>query len=750
MSGTVQRIGRYQVTRLLGQGGMGVVYAAHDDRLDRPVAIKVVRSDALADETARVRFRREARAAARVSHPHICPLYEFDEDNGQPFLVMELLEGEPLSARLERGAIPLAETMTIAEPMLDALAALHRRGIVHRDLKPANVFLTAHGVKLLDFGLAQPMSGDEQTRELALTGRNVVIGTPQYMAPEQLFEGRVDERADVFAAAAVIYEMLAGRPAFDGGTLTAILHSVGYTEPAPLEGSPEVARIDAVLRQGMAKNPEDRTSRADLLAAGLRDAIAAPDPKTKARGTRTRFVALPLRVLRPDPDTDFLAFSLPDAISVALATLESVVVRSPLAATSGSTDVRAIGRDLAVDVVLTGTFLRAGDHVRVSAQLADASAGTLIWSDVAQAPIEDLFQLQDTLTHRIVSSLALPLTARDRQSLDRQAPANAEAYELYLRANELATDPGRVGEARDLYERSLALDPQYAPAWAALGRARRVLAKWGGRAGLGLLPQAEAAFRRALELDPDLSIAHDLSAYVDAELGRAPEAMERLLRRAAQRRTDTGVLAGLVTTCRYAGLLDASKAAHDRAVMLDPARTTSVAWTYFMLGDFATAAKADTGSPAFCALMSRLLDGELETEVLRAAEQGAAARGARLAVGAYRALFERNVDEALELIDELIASGFADPEGWYLYALNMARADASAPALDFLGRALDGGYGCHESLMRHTQWSAFQSNPTFKALLNRAAAMVADARRRFDALDGANVLSPKAPPSSRG
>ena len=156
---------------------MGVVYAAHDDRLDRPVAIKVVRPEAVSDERARERFRREARVAARVSHPNICPLYEFDEAGGHPFLVMELLEGEPLSVRLARGAMPLDEALTLAQTMLDALAALHRRGIMHRDLKPANVFLTPHGLKLLDFGVAQPITGEDDTRERELTGPNVLIGT---------------------------------------------------------------------------------------------------------------------------------------------------------------------------------------------------------------------------------------------------------------------------------------------------------------------------------------------------------------------------------------------------------------------------------------------------------------------------------------------------------------------------------------------------------------------------------------------
>jgi TolB-like protein/predicted Ser/Thr protein kinase len=748
----VQHIGRYQVTKLLGQGGMGVVYAAHDDRLDRPVAIKVIRTGALADQKARERFQREARAAARVSHPHICPLYEFDEADGQPFLVMELLAGEPLSVRLTRGAIPAAEAYLMADAMLDALAALHRGGVVHRDLKPANVFLTAHGVKLLDFGLAQPLSGDEYTHE-RLTGPGLVAGTPQYMAPEQLYEGRTDERADVFAAGAVIYEMLTGKPAFSGATLAAIIDAVGHKEPAPLVEPPDVACADAALREAMAKDPAARIGRADVLSARLREARATPSSQAvpiRRERKVTRFVALPLRVLRPDPDTDFLAISVPDAISIALAGLESVIVRSSQLGSATVSDVRAIGRDLGVDVVLTGSILRAGQHVRVSAQLADADAGTLIWSDVAQAPIADLFQLQDTLTSHIVSSLSLPLSAADRHSLDLQAPANAEAYELYLRGNELLTTPTRWSEARDLYERALTLDPKYAPAWARLGRMRRLLAKWGGHSVPGLLPQAEAAFRRALELDPDLSIAHDLAAYVDAELGRAPEAMERLLIRASRRRSDPGLLAGLVTTSRYAGLLDVSRAAHRRAVTIDPKQVTSIAWTHFLMGEYTMAIEADKGTPAYCALLSRLLIGDLDPDGMRRVEDETPHAAARMAIGAYRLAFEGKVAETLAQLEALRATGFDDPEGWYLWAFSLARQSDAESALMLLTRAVDGGYACHEALTTRPEWLAFHGRPAFDELVDRTALMTARARERFAAHDGSSILAPIAPPSSRG
>jgi serine/threonine protein kinase len=749
MVGAGEQIGRYRVTRELGRGGMGVVYAAHDERLDRPVAIKMIRPESLADPAARERFRQEARAAARVSHPHICPLYEFDEDAGRPFLVMELLEGEPLSARLERGPLTVSEMLSIAEPMLDALAALHRRGLLHRDLKPANVFLTPQGVKLVDFGLAQPPTADDLTQEVG-PGAGSVMGTPRYMAPEQLLGRSVNERSDIFAAGAVIYEMLAGRLAFPGVSLSEIVHAVGYVEPARLNGSRELQSIDRVLRQAMAKDPADRIARADLLAALLRDAVAAPhaapDAAPVPAGERkppktTRFVALPLRILRPDPETDFLAFSVPDAVSMALASLESVIVRSPQAAPATAADVRAIGRDLAVDVVLTGTLLRSGSDVRVSAQLTDAASGTILWSDRADAPIADLFQLQDTLTGRIVSSLALPLSAADRHALDRQAPTNAEAYALYMRANQLTTNAGQWEEAMRLYERAVALDPTYAPAWARLGRVRRGIAKWGGPRGRGQLAQAEAAFRRALELDPDLSMAHHLAAYADAELGRAPEAMVRLLGRAAARPHDAQLLAGLVTVCRYAGLLDASLAAAERAVAIDPACEMSVAWTHVMRGDYAAAIEADAKNTLpFASLVSRVLAGTIDVSEVRRMEQAAPSPGALLAIRAHRQALEGNAEGAMADIRELGGQGHFDPEGQYISATILAHVGVAEPALRMLAECIDHGYACHEQLTQRPEWRRIAAMPAFQALVERTSQMVARARRQFEQAGGPRLL----------
>ena len=262
---TPARLGRYRVLHRIGQGGMGVVFAAEDESLGRRVAVKTITEP---DESARKRFRREARAAAGVNHPNVCQVYEIGEDGGQLFITMELLSGEPLSERLTRGPLPLDEAVSLGRGMLAALQALHETGIVHRDLKPSNVFLTPHGVKLLDFGLARPLP-KELTRSIetgtALTQPGLLIGTPRYMAPEQVLGREVDARTDLFAAAAILYESVAGRPAFVGATVVEVLSTTLHDEPPPLIG--EGAVLEQVIRPALAKSPGDRPVTAAEIAA---------------------------------------------------------------------------------------------------------------------------------------------------------------------------------------------------------------------------------------------------------------------------------------------------------------------------------------------------------------------------------------------------------------------------------------------------------------------------------------------------
>ena len=318
------RLGHYAITRKIGQGGMGVVYAALDERLQRTVALKTMSSVAT-DDTARRRFWREARAAASVNHPNVCQIYEIGEDQGELFIAMELLEGAPLSEHLTQGPLRVSDTVSIGLGMLAALSALHARGIVHRDLKPSNVFLTPHGVKLLDFGLARPTDDQTMVTGPELTRAGTVLGTPRYMAPEQVVGETADTRTDLFATGAILFEMLAGRPAFTGRTIVEIAHATLYEQPPALSGPAAATAVDRVIRRALAKKAAERPASADVMAEDLRvtrDVDA--DADSGIAQTLTRLVALPFRVLRPDPETDFLAFSLPDAITTSLAGVGSM------------------------------------------------------------------------------------------------------------------------------------------------------------------------------------------------------------------------------------------------------------------------------------------------------------------------------------------------------------------------------------------------------------------------------------------
>jgi serine/threonine protein kinase/tetratricopeptide (TPR) repeat protein len=586
VSGRVpSRIGHYVIARKLGQGGMGVVYAARDERLERTVALKTMASPA-GDDTARQRFWREARSAASVNHPNICQIYEIGEDGGELFIAMELLDGESLGDRLGRGALSVSEALPIALGILAALAELHARGIVHRDLKPSNVFLTRYGVKVLDFGLARAGLDPSSLMLTDLTTAGTIMGTPRYMAPEQIRGEPVDGRCDLFATGAVLFEMLAGRPAFDGVTAVEVLHATLYEQPPALTGSPAVAAVDRVIRRALAKHPTDRPPSADGMAEPLRAIrdTAAGDTPMLAR-TLTRLVVLPFRVLRPDPETDFLAFSLPDAIATSLSGIGSLLVRSSVTAArfADAPDLKVLSSEADVDRVVMGTLLRAGEQLRVTAQLVEAPGGTLLTSHMVQSSMGDLFRLQDDITRRVVEALSLPLRA-DVTPSARDAPHDARAYELYLRANELARTYDGLPRARDLYERCLELDPGFAPAWAHFGRAHRVIGKY-----IEEQPDSEAraqeAFDRALAINPRLSIAHKFYAHLEADIGQAERALVRLVEQASRHGNDPELFAGLVHACRYCGLFDESVAAHAEARRLDPNVPTSVEQTLLMMGD---------------------------------------------------------------------------------------------------------------------------------------------------------------------
>jgi serine/threonine protein kinase/tetratricopeptide (TPR) repeat protein len=737
-----EQIGHYRVVRKIGEGGMGVVFAAHDQRLDRRVALKVIR-DAPEDESARTRFWREARAAARVNHPKICQLYEIGEDRQTLFLAMELLEGESLADRIARGRLHLSDAVSIAIEILAALEALHSERIVHRDLKPSNVFITSHGVKLLDFGLATAITslgaqaGDDVTQQL--TQRGVIMGTPRYMAPEQMRGSQVDRRADLFAAGAILFEMLSGRPAFAGDTLVDVLHAVAFEETPEL-GS-DAATANAIVRRATAKAPADRYDTAAAMAQALA-ALHGLEPRSHNAPVTVRqpmswLIVLPFRVLRSDADAEFLAFGLADAITSSFSGLQSLGVRSSAVAARYADeppDLSKIASEAHVDLVLTGTFMRAGQQIRVNTQLVEAPTGTLVWSHTAQVTMRDVFQVHDDIVQRIVSSLTLPLTARDRRLLRHDVPASTTAYELYIRASQISQQLGfesvdQFKVARDLYVGCVDEDPRYAPAWARLGRCYRVIGKAGDDLE-GNLAHAESCLKRALDLNPDLPMAHYLYAQLETDLGRSKDALIRLTARATTSSSDPEVFAGLVLVCRYCGLLEASVAAHERARLLDPQIYTSVRHTYWLLGDNARALEG--GSRFFFEAMVMAAMGRHQDAlaILRECEQASRPEMMRTFLRSLRTLLEGDRQASLEAIDRCLAH-FDDPEPRFYMVRQLAFLGESARALVELQHILDRGFLCSRILRRDPWLEPLRSHTEFADIVERSERLEGEMAETF-------------------
>ena len=448
-------------------------------------------------------------------------------------------------------------------------------------------------------------------------------------------------------------------------------------------------------------------------------------------------------MLRPDPATDFLAFSLPDALTTSLSALKSLVVRSSLVASrfsAATQDLKTIAAETDVDLIVTGTLLSAGDEIRATAQLTDAASGTLMWSHSTQISIGNVFRLQDELTERVVNSLSLPLTASEQRILRQDVPASANAYEYYLRGNQFNQDSKQWSAAKDMYMRCVEADPCYAPAWARLGRIHHVMAKYlptGAKQGL---ERAEAALRQALDLNPDLAMAHKSYSQLEVDLGRAADAIARLLPR-AQGAADPELFAGLVSPLRYSGLLDASAAAHSRAVTFEPKIRTSVPHTWFLLGDYGRVASLRIEEAPYIAAIS-MAEVERKNEalpVLRALEEKLKTR-MRDFVTAARTMIEGDTNGSIEAVGRIVDSEFSDPEGLFYLTRHLARLNQVDAALALFERVVDGGFICYPAMLRDVWLDPLRKSPQFSHLLGCAQQHHETASREFARFEGARIL----------
>ncbi len=550
----------YQILEKLGEGGMGAVYLAHDQPLDRRVALKFLSKHLQDDPVARRRFVNEAKAAAALDHPYICHIHEVGEVEGQPFIAMEYVGGASLAQRLAGNPLPVKDVVRIASEIAEALETAHQHGIVHRDLKPANIMLTAGGhVKVVDFGLARkvaaPRSNEEETiSRLTLDG--AVYGTVAYMSPEQIRGREVDVRSDIFSFGLVLYEMVTGRHPFRTTAPLETSAAILTESSPPLEraGQAVPALLEHIVRKMLAKEPEARYQlvhdvRTDLLSirdgSGRAPLAQRPFPRqlvprlagraapwaraaavvafvlltavtawwvvttivSSPGSDRLAIAVLPLTNISFDPvESDYLADGITKAVITRLAQVNSRVTPWETAQRfrdSQQLTPNEIAQELHAQAVLTGTFQLVDDRILVTLSLLEADTGLWLWRDAFEEPFEDVFEVQRRIAQGVAVSLGRDLSADEEELLARPESTSIEAYDLYLQGADylLYGDAESTELASEFFSQAIKLDPDLVEAHIGLGAVHnsKFLNAWGG--GMDNLDKAAASYDEALRLD---------------------------------------------------------------------------------------------------------------------------------------------------------------------------------------------------------------------------------------------------------
>jgi TolB-like protein/Tfp pilus assembly protein PilF len=627
-----QTLGHYRILEQIGAGGMGVVYRAHDERLDRDVALKILPAGALADEAARHRFRKEALALAKLTHSNIAHIYDFDTQSSTDFLVMECVPGQTLAQKLNVGSLPEKEVAALGGQIAAALEEAHEQGIVHRDLKPGNILVTPKGqAKVLDFGLAKLLrpQGDAQATQ-TFTETQGVAGTLPYMAPEQLRGEALDGRTDIYAMGCVLYEMATGRRAFPEDTAPRLTDAILHQTPVqPRAISARVSpQLEAIILKCLEKDAEHRYQSAKELVVDLRR-LATPSAATTAAarpatarvgwrklaiggaigavatatllvafnagGLRERLLGrssatpqvrslavLPLENLSGDPTQEYFADGMTDELITNLAQISALKVISRTSAMrykGTKKSLSEIAQELHVDAVVEGSVMRVGDRVRITAQLIEAPTDRHLWAASYERDLRDVLSMQGEVTRVIVSEIRVKLTAQEQARLANTRPINPEAYQLYLKGRyywyKLTPEGSQKGI--EYFQQAIDKDPAYALAYAGLADAYNSLAFLGVLPPREVMPKAKAAAVKALEIDDRLAEAHVSLGVVSFQYDRDWLAAGKHLERALA--LNPAYPLAHISYSLYLGALgrsDEALAEAKRVLDLDPASPASV------------------------------------------------------------------------------------------------------------------------------------------------------------------------------
>jgi serine/threonine-protein kinase len=764
-------LGGYEVLEHLGAGGMGEVYLARSTVLDRRVALKVLPPRLTSDDGQLQRLLQEGKLTSALNHPNIITIHEIGHADDVHFIVTEFVEGETLRQRLTRGAMDVQSAVDVALQVAAALRAAHGTGVIHRDIKPENVMLRPDGyVKVLDFGIAKLRRADPDATDMP------IMGTTRYMSPEQARGLEVDERSDIFNLGAVLFEMLTGRPAFEGTTAS---DAAGIREAGPVLPDEIPGSVAAIVTRALQKDRAARYQTAEELLTALKAVRRDPDGRTRrsrwtmwsaaavaaavlvsagvpadrrlptgralgAEPSRA-LVVLPFINLKPSADTDFLSYSLAETISTRLGHIRTLRVTPSSAVykyVNQKVDPRQAAQDLKANTVLTGHYMQQDGVLRVSAQLIDVATARAIFQDDFTVRGDRLLTLHDTVARRLISTLSLNLSPAELRVLERDMPRDAQSWELYMRGVD-HLEGSRLPLAIHALESSVALDPGFSWAWTELGAAyiANAAVRFGGGNMYG---KAQAAFDRAIALSPLDPRPRIMYSDMLIETDRVEAAVPLLREIIKENPRHAGAIWQLGYAYRYAGMLEESAQAGQTAYDVDPGFTprSTVFNTWLYLGQYTRF--RDSIPPRADSAYTRFYQGFAEYHLGHYAAAAAAFDDAysldeemlqaRVGKALSHHIAGRRV-EGLRLLRDtaqrLERLGVNDAEGVYKVAQAFAVLGDRAAAARWLTASVDGGFFCAPYFATDPLLDNVRDLPQVQAAFARARDRHLSFRRRF-------------------
>lgn len=768
----------YRIVRLLGRGGMGEVYLAQDTRLHRMVALKVLTPEFSREPRRVQRFLREAHAVSALNHPNIAVIHEIGEaEDGTPFIAMEYVEGQTLGEMISSTPLELKRIIELGLEIADALDEAQSKGIVHRDLKPANILVNARGhAKVLDFGLAKmtEAAADETNAKTDLkSDPDVVLGTVHYMSPEQALGKAVDHRSDLFSFGVILYEMATARHPFGGGSATAIVERIVHSQPdAVARLNYEVpAELERIIRKCLEKDrdwryqsareivvdlkslrrdsesgersqdskvlasaalkrrPGGRLPTIAAAAAGLillgvlavwalrkKDEVPAAQPPVAVMS----IAVLPFSSMGANPGVEHLRFALPDEVTTILSYNPSFAVR-PFSSTRllvDSDPVKA-GQTLNVEKVITGLYRSDQGQIGLTLEAIDVGSNRVVWRNNIEIPSAQLISLRNVLTTQVRTGL-LPALGLAGGGGNASRPTNDEAYALFLKSVSLSSDLEPNREARELLERAVALDPNYASAWSELAR-RHYLESNYGEGGHRSSALAREAARRALAIDPEFILPARSLVIYDAESGDIEAAYRQALELVRRRPQSADAHFVLSYTLRYAGRLEDAARECEVAYSLDPyAGLRSCSLVYLHLGNYSRARdflRLEPDSQWAKSVEARLLMREGKMAEARAIAETLNVAGGRVGSFNPACIGDENLDA--EAFEREVVSGI-DSEPMYFSATEIMVCGEKERALRILRKSLGKGYSIHPPIDTDPLLRPLRSEPGFRELRDDA------------------------------